>query len=78
MQRIVTPDLIRGPSSSGVVDTEGGCRIKSGMTDRCRAGRPVSRRRTAGGAGPDPVARQLQRFERRLEVDAERLGESSE
>jgi argininosuccinate lyase len=41
-------------------------------------GRPVSRRRTAGGAGPDPVALQLQRFERRLEVDAERLGESSE
>ena len=41
-------------------------------------GRAVSRRRTAGGAGPDPVALQLQRFERRLEVDAERLGESSE
>ena len=41
-------------------------------------GRPVSRRRTAGGAGPDPVALQLQRFGRRLEVDAERLGESSE
>jgi len=41
-------------------------------------GRPVSRRRTAGGAGPDPVALQLQHFGRRLEVDAERLGESSE
>jgi argininosuccinate lyase len=41
-------------------------------------GRPVSRRRTAGGAGPDPVALQLERFGRRLEVDAERLGESSE
>jgi argininosuccinate lyase len=41
-------------------------------------GRPVSRRRTAGGAGPDPVALQLERFGRRLEVDAERLAESSE
>jgi argininosuccinate lyase len=41
-------------------------------------GRPVSRRRTAGGAGPDPVSLQLERFGRRLEVDAERLGESSE
>jgi argininosuccinate lyase len=41
-------------------------------------GRPVNRRRTAGGAGPDPVAVQLERFGRRLEVDAERLGESSE
>ncbi len=39
-------------------------------------GRPVSRRRTAGGAGPDPVAVQLERFEHRLEVDVERLGES--
>ena len=41
-------------------------------------GHPVSRRRTAGGAGPDPVSLQLERFGRRLEVDAERLGESSE
>jgi argininosuccinate lyase len=41
-------------------------------------GHPVNRRRTAGGAGPDPVALQLERFGRRLEVDAERLGESSE
>jgi argininosuccinate lyase len=39
-------------------------------------GRPVNRRRTPGGAGPDPVAVQLERFGRRLEVDAERLGES--
>ncbi len=39
-------------------------------------GRPVSRRRTAGGAGPDPVAVQLGRFEHRLEVDGERLGPS--
>ena len=37
-------------------------------------GRPVSRRRTPGGAGPDPVEAQLQRFERRIAFDAERLG----
>ncbi|HYZ98460.1 MAG TPA: argininosuccinate lyase [Acidimicrobiales bacterium] len=37
-------------------------------------GRPVARRRTPGGAGPDAVAVQLDRFERRLAVDAERLG----
>jgi argininosuccinate lyase len=40
-------------------------------------GVPVSRRRTAGGAGPDPVAAQLERFERRLALDAERLGEGA-
>jgi argininosuccinate lyase len=37
-------------------------------------GRPVARRTTPGGAGPDPVAVQLGRFARRLEVDAERIG----
>ncbi|HEX8805277.1 MAG TPA: argininosuccinate lyase [Acidimicrobiales bacterium] len=37
-------------------------------------GRAVTRRTTPGGAGPDPVAVQLRRFERRLGVDAERLG----
>jgi argininosuccinate lyase len=43
-------------------------------------GRPVARRRTPGGAGPEPVEEQLERFERRLAFDAERLGpeESSE
>jgi argininosuccinate lyase len=37
-------------------------------------GRPVLRRRTPGGAGPDPVEAQLQRFGRRIAFDAERLG----
>jgi argininosuccinate lyase len=36
-------------------------------------GRPVARRTSPGGAGPGPVAAQLERFERRLAVDAERL-----
>jgi argininosuccinate lyase len=34
----------------------------------------VTRRTTAGGAGPKPVAEQLSRFRQRLEVDRERLG----
>jgi argininosuccinate lyase len=42
------------------------------------SGVPVSRRRTPGGAGPDPVADELERFERRLMLDAERLGEGSQ
>jgi argininosuccinate lyase len=37
-------------------------------------GRPVSRRTTPGGAGPDPVATQAQRFARRIDADLERLG----
>jgi argininosuccinate lyase len=37
-------------------------------------GRPVSRRTTPGGAGPDPVAVQVERFAHRLDADAERLG----
>jgi argininosuccinate lyase len=37
-------------------------------------GRPVARRRTPGGAGPEAVEAQLERFERRIAVDAERLG----
>jgi len=37
-------------------------------------GVPVGRRRTAGGAGPDPVAVQLERFERRLDADTQRIG----
>jgi argininosuccinate lyase len=36
-------------------------------------GRAVNRRTTAGGAGPDPVAAQIERFARRLETDAARL-----
>jgi argininosuccinate lyase len=36
-------------------------------------GRPVNRRTTAGGAGPGPVAAQIDRFARRLETDAARL-----
>ena len=36
-------------------------------------GVPVARRTTYGGAGPDPVAQQLVRFELRLEADAARL-----
>jgi len=36
-------------------------------------GRPVSRRTTAGGGGPDPVAVQIDRFGARLEADAARL-----
>jgi argininosuccinate lyase len=41
-------------------------------------GVPVARRRTPGGAGPEPVAEQIERFERRLVLDAERLGEASQ
>jgi argininosuccinate lyase len=37
-------------------------------------GRAVTRRTTPGGAGPDPVAAQIERFSHRLEVDAERVG----
>jgi argininosuccinate lyase len=36
-------------------------------------GRAVNRRTTPGGAGPDPVAVQIERFARRLETDAARL-----
>jgi len=36
-------------------------------------GVPVSRRTTPGGAGPAPVAEQLERFVRRLDVDRSRL-----
>jgi argininosuccinate lyase len=37
-------------------------------------GRPVTRRTTPGGAGPEPVATQVQRFARRIDADVERLG----
>ena len=37
-------------------------------------GVPVARRRTAGGAGPDPVAVQIERLRRRLDADAQRIG----
>ena len=37
-------------------------------------GVPVARRRTAGGAGPDPVADQIERLRRRLDADAQRIG----
>ncbi|HEX6238335.1 MAG TPA: argininosuccinate lyase [Acidimicrobiales bacterium] len=37
-------------------------------------GSAAARRTTPGGAGPDPVAAQLQRFERTIEAMAERLG----
>src|SRR5690606_10348963 len=36
-------------------------------------GRPVSRRTTPGGAGPDPVAAQIERFARRVDADAARI-----
>jgi argininosuccinate lyase len=35
----------------------------------------VTRRTTAGGAGPAPVAAQMERFVRRLEADRTRVGE---
>jgi argininosuccinate lyase len=37
-------------------------------------GVPVTRRTTAGGGGPEPVARQLARFRVKLDADAARLG----
>ncbi|MFP3900409.1 MAG: argininosuccinate lyase [Acidimicrobiia bacterium] len=37
-------------------------------------GSAAARRTTPGGAGPDPVAAQLQRFERTIDAVAERLG----
>jgi len=37
-------------------------------------GRAVSRRTTPGGAGPDPVAEQVERFARKLEADTGRVG----
>lgn len=36
-------------------------------------GVPVTRRTTPGGAGPEPVARQIEQFARRLDVDRSRL-----
>ncbi|MGH9087714.1 MAG: argininosuccinate lyase [Acidimicrobiales bacterium] len=36
-------------------------------------GMPVTRRTTPGGAGPEPVARQIEQFSRRLDVDRSRL-----
>ncbi|MGO9342586.1 MAG: argininosuccinate lyase [Acidimicrobiales bacterium] len=41
------------------------------------SGVAVSRRRTPGGAGPDPVKIQLDRFKTRLEVDRRRLDDAS-
>ena len=35
----------------------------------------VTRRRTPGGAGPGPVAEQMERFVRRREVDRTRLAQ---
>ncbi len=43
-------------------------------TELLEPGVAVTRRRTAGGAGPGPVAEQRERFARRLEVDRARLG----
>jgi argininosuccinate lyase len=37
-------------------------------------GTAVARRTTPGGAGPEPVAHQLRHFERRVELDVERVG----
>ncbi|MBN2621804.1 MAG: argininosuccinate lyase [Acidimicrobiales bacterium] len=37
-------------------------------------GHPVTRRTTPGGAGPTPLVAQLDRFTRRLDADAERIG----
>ena len=37
-------------------------------------GTAVTRRTTPGGGGPEPVARQLRRCERRVELDVERVG----
>ena len=37
----------------------------------------VSRRRTPGGAGPDPVKIQLDRFKTRIEVDRRRLEDAT-
>jgi argininosuccinate lyase len=37
----------------------------------------VTRRRTPGGAGPDPVKLQLEKFRMRIEVDARRLADGS-
>jgi argininosuccinate lyase len=36
-------------------------------------GVPVTRRTTPGGAGPEPVARQMERFARRLDVERSQL-----
>ncbi|MCY4135633.1 MAG: argininosuccinate lyase [bacterium] len=38
------------------------------------SGVPVTRRTTPGGAGPDPVAAQIERFRARLDADAARFG----
>jgi argininosuccinate lyase len=41
--------------------------------ERLEPGEPVRRRTTPGGAGPGPVAVQLQRYRAALEADRERL-----
>jgi argininosuccinate lyase len=41
-------------------------------------GRAVTRRTTPGGAGPDPVAVQIERFARRLDTDVERIGSAGD
>jgi argininosuccinate lyase len=47
--------------------------LGSEATALLEPGQAVNRRTTAGGAGPDPVAVQIERFARRLETDAARL-----
>jgi argininosuccinate lyase len=65
-RRVPLAELVAAHPALGV---SGAALLAPGVT--------VGRRTTPGGAGPDPVARQLRRFERRIEVDAERVGRES-
>ena len=56
-------DLVAGHAALGA---EAAALLQSGV--------PVTRRRTAGGTGPDAVAEQRQRFARRIADDEARLG----
>ena len=71
--------LVAALALAGIIVTGGAVRLTGsglGCSDwpACEPGRPVARRRTPGGAGPEPVEVQLEQFERRIVVDAERVG----
>ncbi|MCY3860598.1 MAG: argininosuccinate lyase [bacterium] len=49
-------------------------RLGEAAAELLASGVPVTRRTTPGGAGPDPVAAQIERFRARLDADAARFG----
>jgi argininosuccinate lyase len=59
------------PSLAHLVATDG--RLGPEAAALLAPGVAVTRRTTPGGGGPDPVARQLERFRQRLDADRVRL-----